>query len=109
MSGAGANALGREVVSLCFVPVFWIAGEDLGILIPLVMGGTSILLSRWDAAAVVDLVEACGAVALTATAEEHDAAVALVSHLPQLASSALAARLLPQIASAPGALVRLRR
>ena len=38
LSGAGANGLGREVVSLCFVPVFWIAGEDLGILIPLVMG-----------------------------------------------------------------------
>lgn len=46
------------------------------------------------AAAVVSLAEVCGAVPVTASAEEHDAAVALVSHLPQLAASALAAQLL---------------
>ena len=45
--------------------------------------------------AVVALVELCGAVPLTASAHEHDAAVALVSHLPQVAASAVAARLLP--------------
>jgi prephenate dehydrogenase len=44
--------------------------------------------------AVQALAKACGAVPLVTTAEEHDAAVALVSHLPQLASSAVAARLL---------------
>ncbi|MFP5220095.1 MAG: prephenate dehydrogenase [Actinomycetes bacterium] len=38
--------------------------------------------------------ESAGAVPLEMTPEEHDAAVALVSHLPQAASSALAARLL---------------
>lgn len=54
--------------------------------------------------AVVDLVQACGGVPLTASAEEHDAAVALVSHLPQVAASAVAARLLPDIASAAGSL-----
>ncbi|MBB1011225.1 fatty-acyl-CoA synthase/long-chain acyl-CoA synthetase [Dietzia kunjamensis] len=58
VSGAGANGLvDDDIVSLCFIPVFWIAGEDLGILIPLVLGGTTVLLERWDAAAVVDLVE----------------------------------------------------
>ena len=71
LSGAGANGLGREVVSLCFVPVFWIAGEDLGILIPLVMGGTSVLLSRWDAATVVDLVERHGVTTTAATVESY--------------------------------------
>ena len=71
VSGAGANGVGREVVSLCFVPVFWIAGEDLGILIPLVMGGTSVLLPRWDAATVVDLVERHGVTMTAATVESY--------------------------------------
>lgn len=44
--------------------------------------------------AVASLAQQCGAVVVEATPEEHDAAVALVSHLPQLAASAVAARLL---------------
>lgn len=44
--------------------------------------------------AVTALAEACGAVPVRARPQEHDAAVALVSHLPQVASSAVAARLL---------------
>ncbi|HVM27600.1 MAG TPA: prephenate dehydrogenase/arogenate dehydrogenase family protein [Mycobacteriales bacterium] len=39
------------------------------------------------------LAEACGAVPVEIGADAHDAAVALVSHLPQLAASALAAQL----------------
>jgi prephenate dehydrogenase len=58
--------------------------------------------------AVVALAEACGAVPVTASAEQHDAAVALVSHLPQVAASAVAARLLPQLTSAPDALDPVR-
>ncbi len=72
VSGAGANGLvGTEVVSLCFIPVFWIAGEDLGILIPLVMGGTTVLLERWDAATVVDLVERHRVTMTAATVESY--------------------------------------
>ncbi|MEX1908823.1 AMP-binding protein [Janibacter sp. Y6] len=72
VSAAGANGfLGTHVVSLCFIPVFWIAGEDLGILIPLVMGGTSVLLQRWDAARVVDLVEQHGVTTTAATVESY--------------------------------------
>lgn len=41
-----------------------------------------------------DLAERCGAVPLELPADEHDAAVALVSHLPQVAASAVAAVLL---------------
>jgi long-chain acyl-CoA synthetase len=52
---AGARADG-SFVSLCYLPVFWIAGENLGILFPLVLGGTSILLPRWDAGRVLELV-----------------------------------------------------
>ena len=72
VSAAGANGLaGTEIVSLCFIPVFWIAGEDLGILIPLVMGGTTVLLERWDAATVVDLVERHRVTMTAATVESY--------------------------------------
>lgn len=45
--------------------------------------------------AVMELARACGAVPVRASAQEHDASVALVSHLPQVAASAVAAQLLP--------------
>lgn len=41
------------------------------------------------------LVSVCGALPVEMAASEHDVAVALVSHAPQLVSSALAAQLLP--------------
>ena len=41
------------------------------------------------------LVSTCGALAVEMAASEHDVAVALVSHAPQVISSALAAQLLP--------------
>jgi prephenate dehydrogenase len=44
-------------------------------------------------AAVDELVRDCGAVIERVSAEEHDAAVALTSHLPQILSTALAASL----------------
>ena len=44
--------------------------------------------------AVRELALDCGADPVLMTAEEHDAAVALVSHLPQVAASAVAAQLL---------------
>ncbi|MET8815511.1 AMP-binding protein [Streptomyces sp. NPDC004549] len=58
-STATATALpvGPGFTSLCFLPVFWIAGEDLGILIPFVLGGTSVILARWNADTVLDAIE----------------------------------------------------
>lgn len=44
-------------VYLCYVPIFWIAGEDMGILVPLVHGATVVLLARWNPAAVLRAVE----------------------------------------------------
>ncbi len=43
-----------------------------------------------DEQLVADIIDACGARAERVTAEEHDRAVALTSHLPQLLSTALA-------------------
>jgi long-chain acyl-CoA synthetase len=37
-----------EDVTLCFHPVFWIAGEDLGLIFPVFAGITCVLLGRWD-------------------------------------------------------------
>lgn len=38
-------------VTLCFIPLFWIAGEDMGVLFPIYAGATLVLLARWDATA----------------------------------------------------------
>lgn len=55
--------------------------------------------------AVAALARACGAVPLEVPAEEHDAAVALLSHVPQVTASALAGLLLqPPSAGPVGAL-----
>ncbi len=47
---------GRPEVFLIYVPIFWIAGEDFGILVPLFCGSTVVLLTRWDAGAVLEAV-----------------------------------------------------
>lgn len=44
-------------VSVVYVPVFWIAGEDMGVLVPLVHGGTVVLLARWHAPAVLRAIQ----------------------------------------------------
>lgn len=59
------------IVSLCYLPVFWIAGENLGILAPLVSGGTGVLLTRWDPAAVLDAIETHRVTTLAGTVENY--------------------------------------
>ncbi|WP_353940968.1 AMP-binding protein [Streptomyces sp. HUAS MG91] len=61
----------RGIVSVCYLPVFWIAGENLGILAPLVSGGTSVLLTRWDAAEVLRAIEEHGATTMAGTVENY--------------------------------------
>ncbi|TGB12054.1 AMP-binding protein [Streptomyces sp. MZ04] len=65
------------IVSLCFLPVFWIAGENLGILAPLVSGGTSVLLPRWDPAAVLAAIERHQVTTMAGTVENY---LELLSH-----------------------------
>ncbi|HEX2888898.1 AMP-binding protein [Vineibacter terrae] len=38
-------------VIINYWPVFWVAGEDVGIILPVVTGATCVLLARWDPAA----------------------------------------------------------
>ena len=42
---------------LNFLPMFWIAGENLGLIYPIFSGATLILLSRWDPVAVMAAVD----------------------------------------------------
>ncbi|MGX1857263.1 AMP-binding protein [Dietzia sp. NPDC055340] len=72
-STATATELPRDgsFTSLCYLPVFWIAGEDLGLLLPIVLGGTSVLLARWNAAEVVDAIEKYGVSVMIGTVENY--------------------------------------
>ena len=51
------NGIPQQSVLLCHVPVFWIAGEDVGVIMPIVSGSTCVLLARWDAASVITLID----------------------------------------------------
>ncbi|WGH85492.1 AMP-binding protein [Auritidibacter ignavus] len=73
VSGAAASGLDSSpgFTSLCYLPIFWIAGEDLGILIPFVLGGTSVLLRRWDPDAVLDAIETYRVQIMVGTVENY--------------------------------------
>ncbi|HQT79097.1 MAG TPA: AMP-binding protein [Rhodopila sp.] len=44
-------------VCLNFAPVFWIAGEDTGLIIPIFAGATCVLMARWDAIGFMQAVQ----------------------------------------------------
>lgn len=44
-------------MSVCFHPLFWIAGEDMGLLFPAFAGSTCILMGRWDAKTFMSAVD----------------------------------------------------
>lgn len=46
-----------DSVMLSFIPLFWIAGENGGLLFPLFTGSTLVLLTRWDALAVMQAID----------------------------------------------------
>ena len=45
-------------VGINFYPVFWIAGEDMGIIFPVFSGATYVMLARWDPVAFMTAVQA---------------------------------------------------
>ncbi|RRO16903.1 acyl-CoA synthetase [Saccharopolyspora rhizosphaerae] len=68
---AGTPVGDPGMVSLNFLPVFWIAGEDFGILKPLLNGQQVVLMTRWDATAAVALVERHGVTEVVATVDNY--------------------------------------
>ncbi|HLD68649.1 MAG TPA: AMP-binding protein [Pseudomonas sp.] len=52
-----ALGLNREAVLLNFLPEFWIAGENAGLLFPVFSGCSLVLLARWDALAFMAAVQ----------------------------------------------------
>ncbi|MFV0534352.1 MAG: AMP-binding protein [Cumulibacter sp.] len=52
-----ASNITDHPVLLCHVPVFWIAGEDMGLLSPVITGGTVVILARWDAETVMRTID----------------------------------------------------
>lgn len=72
-----ANSAGSDVVILNFHPVFWIAGENTGVIFPVFTGATVVLLARWDPVAWMDAVERYR---VTAAGLLVDNAVAILEH-----------------------------
>ncbi len=69
-------AMGRQVgenppTALVFLPVFWIAGEDFGILLPLVNGGTVVLMVRWDARVALESIERYRVTSMVGTVDNY--------------------------------------
>lgn len=60
-----------DYVALCYIPIFWIAGEDLGILNPIVVGGTAVLMQRWNPDAVLDAIEQHRVTLMVGTVENY--------------------------------------
>lgn len=55
--GRFSYELDDDAVVLCFVPLFWIAGEGIGLLMPVFFGATLVLQTRWDAKAFTQAVD----------------------------------------------------
>jgi len=68
----GADFGGSESdAGVVFFPAFWIAGEDLALLIPVVTGTTCVLLNRWDPAAVLAAIERHRATLMVGTVDSY--------------------------------------
>ena len=56
-AGAVSGSTGPHGVMLNYMAMFWIAGENAGLIFPIFDGGTVILLARWDAVAAMAAIE----------------------------------------------------
>ncbi|HAE28320.1 MULTISPECIES: AMP-binding protein [Hyphomonas] len=68
---------GENDVILSYLPQFWIAGEVAGILLPIVSGCRLVLLTRWDALAVLTAIDRSG---VTGMGTLTDGAVEIMDH-----------------------------
>jgi acyl-CoA synthetase (AMP-forming)/AMP-acid ligase II len=74
---AGQQINGADEVSLVYIPIFWIAGEDYAILIPVLTGTPVILLGRWDPRAVLEAIARHRVTAMLGTVDNY---IALLDH-----------------------------
>jgi long-chain acyl-CoA synthetase len=75
--GSVSMTVDNDDVVINFWPIFWVAGEDLGIILPMMTGATCVLLARWDPAAYMFAVDRYRA---TVTNLLVDNAVEVMSH-----------------------------
>jgi len=66
--GSGAS---QDDVTLIFIPIFWIAGENGGLLNPIFTGSTVVLLNRWDPEAVLTAIETYKVTGMVATVDNY--------------------------------------
>jgi long-chain acyl-CoA synthetase len=81
--GVGA---GNSFVSVVFLPVFWIAGENTAIISPIISGSTCVLLARWDALTVLQAIQRYRVQTMVGMVDSY---VELMNH-PQLSQFDLA-------------------
>lgn len=67
-----ALPLNERPVMLSFLPQFWIAGEDMGVLFPAFLGATLVLLLRWDVQAFLQAVPRYGVTVTTLLVDQVD-------------------------------------
>ena len=53
MSTFGGTGNQPGSIGLIYIPIFWIAGENSGLIVPVFSGKTIVLLTRWDVEAVL--------------------------------------------------------
>lgn len=68
---------GQTDISVVFVPIFWIAGEDAGIILPIYTGSTCVLLYRWDPVAVLTAIDTYRVTSMAAAVDNY---VELMEH-----------------------------
>lgn len=81
-TGTCANGTTADDVMLNYHPVFWIAGENFGLIFPVFSGATVVLLARWDPLAWMAAVQRYR---VTLSGMLVDNAVAIMDH-PDVAS-----------------------
>lgn len=75
-----SNDMKAEDMFLNYMPLFWIAGEDVGLIFPIFVGGTVITLARWDALGAIQAIDRYG---VTRASMVVDSAVEILDH-PQV-------------------------
>jgi len=80
-----ANDIGPNEIALNYMSLFWIAGENAGMIFPIFTGSTVVLLARWDPVGAMAAIERYGA---TRASMVVDNAVEIMDH-PQVGQYSL--------------------